>query len=73
MYETKEFEKEVAEKDLRSLNAHVYPPNSMFNEYKDRYKEIEDIDDKRKLLVELFEIAKNRKLESEIQAMMFDE
>lgn len=73
MYETKEFEKEVAEKDLRSLNAHVYPPNSMFNKYKDRYKEIEDIDGKRKLLVELFEIEKNKKLESEIQAMMFDE
>ena len=45
----------------------------MFNKYKDRYKEIEDIDDKRKLLVELFEIEKNKKLESEIQAMMFDE
>ena len=45
----------------------------MFNEYKDRYKEIEDIDGKRKLLVELFEIEKNKKLESEIQAMMFDE
>ena len=35
----------------------------MFNKYKDRYKEIEDIDGKRKLLVELFEIEKNKKLE----------
>ena len=52
IYETKEFEKEVAEKDLRSLNSHAYPPNSMSISISTAIRRL-DIDDKRKLLVEL--------------------